>query len=127
MQIERWTGPPVDTHTYLLIDEPTGEAWAIDAPLDTARPVLEHVRERGLRLTRVVLTHGHFDHILDTERYIQAGFPVAANPLERPLFEAPQTALFGLPYLMPVIEIAEELNEGARLRLGDAEWEVWHV
>jgi glyoxylase-like metal-dependent hydrolase (beta-lactamase superfamily II) len=127
MKIERWTGPPVDTHAYLLYDEGSGEAWAVDAPLDTAAPVLERVREAGLRLTRVILTHGHFDHILDVGRYRDAGIPVAAHPLERPVFEYPQTALFGLPYEMPSVEIAEALSEGAHLRLGEVEWTVWHV
>jgi hydroxyacylglutathione hydrolase len=127
MVIERWTGPPVETHTYLVIDEPSGEAWAIDAPLETAAPVLERVRERGLRLTRVVLTHGHFDHLLDLERYHEAGVPLAANPLDRALFQARQTDYFGLPYRMPRVRIDEEIGEGTRLRLGEDEWDVWHV
>src|SRR5437762_8437490 len=101
MTVERWTGPPVDTHTYLLIDGPTGEAWAIDAPLDTAAPLLERARSAGLSLTRLVLTHGHFDHILDAGRYQAAGIRVAAHAEEQPLLDAPQTALFGLPYEMP--------------------------
>lgn len=127
MVIKRWTGPPVDTHSYLLADELTKEAWAIDAPLDTAERILERVKSRGLNLTRVILTHGHFDHILDVERYQEAGIPVAVNSIERATLEVPQTALFGLPYEMPAVEIAEDLQEGARLRLGDDEWEVWHV
>lgn len=127
MIIERWTGPPVETHAYLVADEATGEAWAIDAPLETARPILARVRERGWRLARLVLTHGHFDHVLDLERYLEAGVPIAAHPLERPLLEAPQTELFGLPYRMPTCRIDEELGEGMRLPLGAESWEVWHV
>ena len=57
MQIERWTGPPVDTHTYLVRDEGTGEAWAIDAPLETARSVEHWLRGRKLALSGVLLTH----------------------------------------------------------------------
>lgn len=127
MRIETWTGPPVDTHAYLLIDEESREAWAIDAPLDTAELLLERVREQSLTLSRLVLTHGHFDHILDAGRYQAAGFPVAAHPFERELLDAPQTALFGLPHPMPEVRIDEPLAEGARLRLGPDEWEVWHV
>src|SRR5207237_10216084 len=83
MLIERWTGPPVDTHTYLVADEDSGEAWIIDAPLETAHLVLEHARGKGLRPRRLVLTHGHFDHILDVERYQEAGLPVAICGQER--------------------------------------------
>ncbi len=127
MVIERWTGPPVDTHTYLVVDEPSGEAWAVDAPLDTAARLLSHVAERGLRLTRVVLTHGHFDHLLDLDRYREAGIPLAANPQDRALLDAPQPAYFGLPYRMPRVTIQEEIGEGSRLTLGEDVWEVWHV
>ena len=127
MVIERWTGPPVDTHTYLVIDEPTGEAWVIDAPLDTAKTVLERVAERGLNLTRVILTHGHFDHLMDIERYTEGGIATTAHIGDRALLDAPQPALFGLPYAMPRVHIASEINEGETLRLGEQEFEVWHV
>ena len=73
IQVERWTGPPVDTHAYLVYDPDAAEGWAIDAPLQTAAPVMERAAELGLRLARVLLTHGHFDHVLDVERYEQAG------------------------------------------------------
>lgn len=127
MRIERWTGPPVDTHGYLLSDPGTGEAWAIDAPLDTAAAVLGAAARAGLRLTRLVLTHGHFDHLMDVEQYSRRGVPVSVSPLEAELLAAPQPALFGLPYAMPAVPTDEALHEGARLRLGDTEWEVWHV
>jgi hydroxyacylglutathione hydrolase len=125
--IERWTGPPVDTHTYLVADEESGAAWVVDAPLDTANAVLQHVRERGYTLAAVVLTHGHFDHILDVARYQNAGIPVWVNPAERPILEAPQTQMFGLPMEMPVVHACGDLTEGKQLRLGAQEWEVWEV
>lgn len=127
MIIERWTGPPVDTHTYLVYDEPSREAWVIDAPLNTADAVLQRVETLGLTLTRMVLTHGHFDHLMDVERYAAAGVPVAAHAADRALLEAPQTSMFGLPYPMPKFAIDEKLTEGQRLSLGENEFEVRHT
>lgn len=127
MIIRKWTGPPVETHTYLLVDQPTGSAWVIDAPLNTAGNVLAHLKAEGLQAQRVVLTHGHFDHILDVQRYRAAGISVAVSPKERPILEAPQTQMFGVPYPMPVFEPDEELTEGDRLELGGEAWEVWEV
>jgi hydroxyacylglutathione hydrolase len=127
MVIERWTGPPVETHTYLVGDEASGEAWVIDAPLDTAEPVLARVGERGFRLSRVILTHGHFDHILDAAWYQAAGIPIALHALDQPMLRVPQTTLFGLPHPMPEIDVDEEPAEGSVLRLGTREWRVWHV
>lgn len=127
MVIEQWTGPPVETHTYLVADPESREAWVIDAPLDTAPDVLRWVLEHEYRLTRVILTHGHFDHILGVDDYQQAGIPVSVNPLETPLLHTPQTALFGLPYEMPRVQIDEALSEGMELQLGGTTWEVWHT
>src|SRR4051812_26235314 len=107
LRIEHWTGPPVETHGYLVYDREAGEGWAVDAPLETAALLLARARELGLRLTRVVLTHGHFDHILDVERFQEAGVPVAACPQEEAVFTAPQAELFGLPFEMPRVVIAE--------------------
>ena len=127
IQIERWTGPPVETHTYLVIDAPTREAWAIDAPLETAAQVLDYAFARELRVTRLILTHGHFDHTLDAPVYQGSGLPVAVHPVERDVLDAPQTAMFGVPYPMPEVRIDEPLGEGQTLQLGGTEWTVWHV
>lgn len=127
MVIERWTGPPVDTHTYLVIDDSAQVAWAVDAPLETFGHVSAFVRKESVALERLILTHGHFDHLLDAERYQSAGVPVSANPKDRALMETPQAQLFGLPHRMPRVQIAEELAEGQTLRLGATEWQVWHT
>jgi len=127
MLIERWTGPPVETHTYLVVDEPSREAWVVDAPLETFEPVTRRASERGLRLSRLILTHGHFDHMLDAAEYQSADIPVAGHPLDRALLDAPQTELFGLPYPMPRVHLDEELAEGMDLCLGQIGWQVWHL
>ena len=127
MIIRTYTGAALETHGYLVADEAAGEAWAIDAPLETAATLLNEARERDLRVTRLVLTHGHFDHIMDTPRYQGLGIPVVAHPLEQAVFTAPQGALFGIPYDIPRVTIDEPVEEGTRLRLGSSEWEVWHV
>lgn len=127
MVIERWTGPPVETHTYLVADEASGEAWVIDAPLQTAAAVLARCRERSYSLTRAILTHAHFDHILDAAAYEQAGVTLYLHPDDVPLLATPQTTLFGLNLEMPKIAAPKPLAEGDRLRLGDTDWEVRHT
>lgn len=127
MEIARWTGPPVETHTYLVADPASGEAWAVDAPLETAALVRDHAARQGLRLTRLILTHGHFDHVLDAPAYRAAGVPIAMHPDDRGLLRAPQTALFGLPHPMPDLDPDEDLAEGQRLHLGAIPFDVWHV
>ena len=84
------------TNGYLFWDE-GGEAFFVD-PGGDAREVLEFVRDKGLSLRAVLLTHGHLDHIVGVrdllplvggEVYVSGG---DADMLRRPS-EAMQTAL----------------------------------
>lgn len=50
------------TNCYIVEDTDTKSAMIIDAP-DEADRILEFVDEKGLTVTDIVLTHGHFDHI----------------------------------------------------------------
>ncbi len=49
-----------DNYTYLIIDEASGEAAVVDAP--EAAPVEARVESLGVRVTKVLSTHHHFDH-----------------------------------------------------------------
>jgi hydroxyacylglutathione hydrolase len=52
---------PLDNNTYVLIDRDTYEAVVID-PSFESEVVLEDARQNGWRLTKIWLTHAHFDH-----------------------------------------------------------------
>jgi hydroxyacylglutathione hydrolase len=49
-----------DNYTYLVACEESGEAAVIDAP--EADPVVRRVEALGVRVTKVLSTHHHFDH-----------------------------------------------------------------
>ena len=48
-------------YSYLLFDDQTGKAWAID-PYD-AQPFIDYIRKKRLDLQGILNTHQHFDHI----------------------------------------------------------------
>ncbi len=50
-----------DNFAYLLVCEDTGEAGVVDP--SEAPPVLEAVQSAGVRLTAILNTHHHWDHI----------------------------------------------------------------
>ncbi len=61
-----------DNYGYLIIDEAQGVAAAVD-PAD-ADPVLAAISEEGVRLTHVLCTHHHWDHVGGNE-VIQKAVP----------------------------------------------------
>lgn len=50
-----------DNYAFLLHDAQTGETTLIDAP--EPGPILAELDRRGWRLSRVLLTHHHWDHV----------------------------------------------------------------
>jgi hydroxyacylglutathione hydrolase len=50
-----------DNYAYLVIDRAGGEAAVVDCA--EAGPVLDEVRRQGVRLTTVLATHHHYDHV----------------------------------------------------------------
>jgi hydroxyacylglutathione hydrolase len=50
-----------DNYAYLIIDRGSGEAAIVDCA--EAAPVLDEVRKQGVRLTSVLATHHHYDHV----------------------------------------------------------------
>ena len=53
---------PVETNCYIIENEENKEAVVID-PADHGDQILQNIAQDGFKLTAVLLTHGHFDHI----------------------------------------------------------------
>ncbi len=54
---------PVSTNCYILENPDTKEALVVD-PGDYGREIYDYAKKEGLTLVSVLLTHGHYDHIL---------------------------------------------------------------
>ena len=63
MKIEVFTIGPVETNCYLVTNEETKELVIIDPAVFQER-LLKKVRDEGLKPVAILLTHGHFDHIM---------------------------------------------------------------
>lgn len=53
---------PIDTNTYLLIDEDTKDVMIID-PAGSPKELAKYLSDNEFTLDGVMLTHGHHDHI----------------------------------------------------------------
>jgi hydroxyacylglutathione hydrolase len=66
--------------SYLVGDEGSGEAVVVD-PAFAIEQYLEEAERRGVRLTRVIETHTHADHVSGHGRLaLQHGLPVSVHP-----------------------------------------------
>lgn len=86
--IECFTVGPIGTNCYLLLDEETKEAFLVD-PGDEAEYLISELNRREVRLRAVLLTHGHFDHVLAVSAVKEAypGAEVLMGERERPMAE----------------------------------------
>lgn len=57
---------PVQTNCFFLINEDTKELLIID-PADRAQGIIDWIQSEGLKPVAILLTHGHFDHIMAVE------------------------------------------------------------
>lgn len=70
--------------SYLIGDPAAGEALVVD-PAYEIGPYLEAARDEGVRVTRVLETHTHADHLSGHGRFaLEHGVPVSIHPLAEP-------------------------------------------
>ena len=63
LSIQTYVVGPVQTNCYFAINDDTKEVLIID-PGASAKQLAEKVKEQGLKPVAILLTHGHFDHIM---------------------------------------------------------------
>ncbi|MBF8984799.1 MBL fold metallo-hydrolase [Lutibacter sp. B2] len=62
MNLKRFTVGMLETNGYVLYDEDTLKTCVID-PGDEGKTFIEYIEKNHLKLTAVILTHHHYDHI----------------------------------------------------------------
>ncbi len=128
MKILSLTVGEFQENTYLVIDEATRHAVVIDPGAEPER-VVHWIRDAGVTVDAVWLTHAHLDHVGAVAAVKRAWpVPVFMHPADRPTLQrAPEAAvMYGVAFETPP-EPDRELTEGDLLRVGDLEFSVMHV
>ena len=68
MIIKTFIKGPIDANNYLLIDEETNDAVLIDCSA-ADDGFLGEIKKLGVNLKYILLTHGHFDHLLGVDKF----------------------------------------------------------
>ena len=110
--------PMFDQNCYVLRRRDTTDALVVDPGLQHQQ-ALALLEKRGLRCDRILLTHGHPDHVSGVPA-IKAAFAceAAIHPDDREQLEAVHY-LPGVPDDLPDIVCEQDLLDGALLRWHD--------
>lgn len=124
MIVETLSVGPIQTNCYLVVCEQTREAAVID-PGWPDRAIDEAITAHAARVTYVLNTHAHFDHIGGNAALVkQTGAPFAIHAAELPLLRAGGgAALWGLA-IAPSPEPDHLLVPGEVLAVGTLRLEV---
>ena len=119
LKINRMVVGQLYVNCYILWDSGSKEGIIVD-PGDEGGMLLNEIDKNNIILKRVIITHGHFDHLKDAA-YVssKAKVPVLANKEDLPLIEAApsQAALFGFPQIK-VPRIDSYIKEGDIVQVG---------
>ena len=129
MQIHHLTVGLLHTNCFIFIDPKSREAWLID-PGGNSTEILKTLETHNARLTHIILTHAHFDHLLaapDIKARTRAH--LALHPAEQPVLDhAPQAVKAWLGWDWgPAPQVDRYLHPGDPLTLGQTDIEIRHV
>lgn len=118
----------LETNCYILADEATKAALVIDAP-DSADIILSFLKEHDLQAQEIVLTHGHYDHILALKQLKETlQIPVAIHENGRDFLS---DTVMNLAHYAGVqwtpVQADRYLKDHDCIRLGDTTLTVLHT
>ena len=112
----------IATNCYLIEDEATGALAVID-PADHCDALIKEIDKRGGRLSYILLTHGHYDHIMGVAELCERYHPtVCASEKELMLIAEPSYNLsvnHGLR--VAPFTVDRPLKDGDTFMLGESE------
>ncbi len=116
MKLESLTVGLIGTNCYLLWDESAGNAAAIVDPGGSADLILNKIKQEKLDVKMILLTHGHFDHVMGVPDLLEAypDLPVYITETDYP--EARDGGQFG--YRMGEVSSVQFYDEGDTVELG---------
>ncbi|GAB4250928.1 MAG: MBL fold metallo-hydrolase [Thermoleophilia bacterium] len=110
---------PLQANSYVVADDEGTALW-VDPGGEPER-LTQVIEQRGLRLSHILLTHGHFDHLAGTAGLAKAtGAQVACSLPVQPMLREPERFLLFPGYgEVPGYEADIILAEGDRIDAGD--------
>ena len=121
MEIKTFVEGPIEANNYLLIDEKSNEAVLIDC--SSARlEFIKAIKDSGVKLKYILLTHGHFDHLLgiqDFKNEFGVETYVNQDDLTQVRLVPDMMQMFAGMLPVPVPQIVNFVKDGDEFKIGD--------
>ena len=129
MKIYRYIVGSLGTNCYLVTDGKCPDALLIDPGAD-AEKILSSAGAKGLTIKKVLLTHGHFDHIMGVNDVISAtGAKLLVHQSDVNMIYDPSLNVSGQyrePYTVS-FPVSRELSDGDTVAFGGEKIRVIHT
>ncbi len=129
MQVHKLVLGEMLVNTYIMHPKDSKEAVVIDPGSEDVSLIMDYIRENELNVKYILLTHGHFDHIMGIDalrKEIDA--PVCVHSADKDMLTSAELNLspyMGYDYsFQPADQI---LEDGQIIEFGGAKFEVLHT
>ena len=127
MKIEKFVLGALQTNSYLILNEDTKEVVIVD-PAICSDYVLSHVKSKGYSPKAILLTHGHFDHVMGIEGWVSNyEIPVYLHEDEKEVLANPKLNLSVMMGKYYAYNKVQTLKDGEVLELAGFSFKVIHT
>lgn len=127
MKVEKYVTGIISTNCYLAINEETKQAVIID-PAACPSYLMSHIKSERLKVEAILLTHGHFDHIMGIDGFLEEfDVPVYVHEDDSRLMTDPQMNQSGTYTAGYTYEGTESVRDGQMLPLAGYTFKVLHT
>ncbi len=129
MKVFKFSVGPMGTNSYIVCDEISKDAFITD-PGDEGEKLLNTIASKGLNIKYVILTHGHFDHIMALNDILnKTDAKLLVHKLDAPMLDDPALSLLSR-FSSKILDFPKPdglLEDGDALSLGSSTFHIIHT